>query len=97
MPPAVAAALFAEVPRLARAVADATGCDAVKIVQNNGKLSGQTVFHLHVHIIPVYDVAETRDDSTAAKLAGSKKRDGTGKKLGPADAEVLMSAIKARL
>ena len=43
------------VPRLARAVADATGCDAVQVRQNNGPLSGQTVFHVHVHIIPKFE------------------------------------------
>ncbi len=27
----------------------------INIVQNNGQLSGQVVFHFHVHIIPVYE------------------------------------------
>ncbi len=29
-------------------------CDGVNIVQNNGEIAGQTVFHFHIHIIPRY-------------------------------------------
>lgn len=38
--------------KLAVAVKDATGCDGVNILQNNGSAAGQTVFHFHVHVIP---------------------------------------------
>jgi len=31
------------------------GCDGVNILQNNGPAAGQTVFHLHVHVIPRFD------------------------------------------
>ena len=30
------------------------GCDGYKIVQNNGEVAGQTVFHFHMHLIPRY-------------------------------------------
>ena len=30
------------------------GCAGFNVVQNNGSAAGQTVFHLHVHIIPRY-------------------------------------------
>ncbi|MBR1744013.1 MAG: HIT family protein [Lachnospiraceae bacterium] len=29
-------------------------CDGINILQNNGEAAGQTVFHLHVHLIPRY-------------------------------------------
>lgn len=29
-------------------------CDGINVLQNNGKAAGQTVFHLHVHLIPRY-------------------------------------------
>lgn len=29
-------------------------CDGFNIVQNNGEVAGQTVFHFHVHLIPRY-------------------------------------------
>lgn len=35
--------------------AQATGCDGINIVQNNGPASGQAVFHVHVHVIPRFD------------------------------------------
>ena len=30
-------------------------CDGINILQNNGEVAGQTVFHLHVHVIPRYE------------------------------------------
>jgi len=29
-------------------------CDGIRVAQFNGAEAGQTVFHLHVHIIPCY-------------------------------------------
>ncbi len=31
------------------------GCAGVNIVQNNGEAAGQTVHHLHIHVIPRYE------------------------------------------
>jgi len=42
-------------PRLARAVKDATGADGIQLVQYNEAPAGQSVFHLHFHLIPAYD------------------------------------------
>ena len=41
--------------KIAAAIKQVTGCDGVNIIQNNGPAAGQTVFHLHVHIIPRFD------------------------------------------
>lgn len=30
-------------------------CDGLNLVQNNGEVAGQTVFHFHLHIIPRYN------------------------------------------
>ena len=49
---ASAAKLFPLAKRLAQAVKEATGCDGINLLQNNGEASGQTVRHLHLHIIP---------------------------------------------
>jgi histidine triad (HIT) family protein len=48
-----AAYLFKVAKRIARAVKEATGIEAIRIVQNNGADAGQVIFHLHVHIIPL--------------------------------------------
>ena len=41
--------------KIAAAVQKTYSCDGVNILQNNGKVAGQTVFHLHVHVIPRYE------------------------------------------
>lgn len=30
------------------------GCDGFNVLQNNGQVAGQTVFHFHIHLIPRY-------------------------------------------
>ena len=50
--PEVLARLTAAVQRTARAVERALGPDGFQILQFNGEAGGQTVFHLHFHIIP---------------------------------------------
>lgn len=42
------------VSAVANAVKEAMGCDGINVVQNNGEAAGQTVMHLHFHIIPRY-------------------------------------------
>jgi len=46
--------------KLAIAVKAALSPDGIRIMQFNGAPAGQTVFHLHFHIIPVYKGGETR-------------------------------------
>ena len=41
--------------RITKAVNAALNPDGIRIVQFNGRSAGQTVFHLHFHIIPVFD------------------------------------------
>jgi len=31
------------------------GCEGYNLMQNNGEVSGQTVFHFHLHMIPRYE------------------------------------------
>jgi histidine triad (HIT) family protein len=50
-----AVACIRVVHRLARAAQTATGCPGLWIMQSNGKAAGQTVPHVHFHIIPRYD------------------------------------------
>ncbi|WP_295445784.1 HIT family protein [uncultured Thiodictyon sp.] len=41
--------------RMARLVQKALAPDGIRIMQTNGAAAGQTVFHYHVHIIPMQD------------------------------------------
>lgn len=50
--PAVLAATMATVQRVARGVKAAFAADGLTILQYNEPAGGQTVFHLHVHILP---------------------------------------------
>ncbi len=43
------------VQKIASVVVRALGADGVNVLQANGKASGQSVFHLHFHIIPRFN------------------------------------------
>lgn len=53
--PAVLAPLILGVQRVAKAVRAALKPDGLVITQFNGAPAGQTVYHLHFHIIPRWD------------------------------------------
>lgn len=50
----VAAKIFPLAKKLASHMTKKLGCDGFNILQNNGEAAGQTVFHLHVHLLPRY-------------------------------------------
>ena len=50
--PEALAKLMAVVQKLAPVIQEAMGAEGVLVQQFNGAAAGQTVFHLHVHIIP---------------------------------------------
>ncbi len=50
--PTVFLPLFTAVQKLGNAVTTAFNADGVTIMQFNGSAAGQTVFHLHVHVMP---------------------------------------------
>lgn len=52
LPPSAIAPLFQEVRRVAIAIETALKPDGLIVTQFNGAPAGQTVFHLHVHLIP---------------------------------------------
>ena len=68
---------IAAVQRVAKAVQAALQPDGIRIVQFNEAPAGQSVFHLHFHVMPVYEGTELRghggggraDDAELAELA----------------------------
>lgn len=72
------------VQSVAIAVEKALSPDGLRVMQFNGAPAGQTVFHLHFHILPIWE-----DSSIGAHAAGK-----------PADSselEVLAKSIRAAL
>lgn len=75
--PAVLATVIPKVQKLAKAVIAATNADGFRLVQFNEAPAGQTVFHLHFHIMPVYEgielgrhaAGQKADDAELAQLA----------------------------
>ncbi|WP_439600461.1 HIT family protein [Devosia sp.] len=56
--PAVLARTIPQVQRVARAAQKALNPDGIRVVQFNEAPAGQSVFHLHFHVIPVYEGVE---------------------------------------
>lgn len=79
-----AAALGRALPRVCRAVMKATGASEYNVLQNNGARAGQSVFHVHFHIIPRFD-----DDGLAFEWKRSELQEG--------DAKTLLGALHAAL
>lgn len=48
----IAAKIMQAAVRVSKAVQQATNCDGINLVQSNGKVAGQDVFHFHMHIKP---------------------------------------------
>jgi histidine triad (HIT) family protein len=66
--PQALARLMAVVQKLAPKIKQAMGAEGVLIQQFNGAAAGQTVFHLHVHIVP-------RKEGVALKPHAGKMED----------------------
>lgn len=79
------AAIGRVLPRISRAVLAATGATAFNILQNNGPLAHQAVFHVHFHIIPKYE------DGKGLGIGWDTS------KLGQAQAEKLAASITSNL
>lgn len=81
--PAILASLIERVQHVASGVNAALRPDGVRIMQFNGAPAGQTVFHLHFHIIPVFE--------------GAVMKRHAGEKADFAHLEMLASKIRAAL
>ena len=68
------AAMVDPLPRLARAVKAATGADGVRLMQFNEAPAGQSVFHLHFHLIPVYEGVAMRGHGGGEKADDGELR-----------------------
>ncbi|QXI50702.1 HIT family protein [Pseudomonas alvandae] len=81
--PAVLGTLMSAVQRLTRVIVDELQPDGVQIAQFNGAPAGQTVYHIHVHIIP-------RWEGQAPGVHGQGKAD-------PQELEALQARLVERI
>lgn len=65
------AAIGRVLPRLCRAILEATGTNAYNILQNNGEQAHQVVKHVHFHIIPKPDEKQGLGIGWPAQKLGS--------------------------
>lgn len=64
------------VTKVAKALKEELNCDGINVLQNNGTVAGQTVFHYHIHIIPRY-----KDDAVNIAWEYQNYEEGEAKKL----------------
>ncbi len=69
-PPEVLGELMARVQKVAAAVRDALEPDGIQIFQFNGRAAGQSVFHLHFHIVPRYENTPLKGHGQAEQADG---------------------------
>ena len=55
LPDEIAGKAFVLAKKLAKTMLEKLNCDGLNVVQNNGTVAGQTVFHFHMHLIPRYE------------------------------------------
>ena len=58
--PGVLGTLIQRTQKVAKAVNEALDPDGIRIIQFNGEAAGQTVFHIHFHIIPMWQGREMK-------------------------------------
>lgn len=51
----IAGELFARVPKIAKAIKETYQPLGINMLSNTGEAAGQSVFHLHMHLIPRYE------------------------------------------
>ena len=81
----IAGKVFSVVPKVASALKEELGCDGMNILQNNGAVAGQTVFHLHIHFIPRW-----KNDSIQMKWTPGSYADGEAAEFAKAVRERLL-------
>ncbi len=67
-PDEMLAAIVARVKKVAAHVKAALPCEGFNILQNNGEAAGQTVKHIHFHIVPRYGMEPIAFENHAGNM-----------------------------
>lgn len=65
--------LFSLASVVARAMKKTLNCDGMNILQNNGTIAGQTVFHFHLHLIPRYEGDQVKVTWSQGEISDDEK------------------------
>lgn len=57
----LAGEVFARVPKIAQGIQAAFHAKGMNILNNNEAIAGQSVFHMHIHLLPKYNESEGFD------------------------------------
>ncbi len=55
LPDEIASEILVVAKKMAIRMKDKLGCDGLNLLQNNGEVAGQTIYHFHLHVIPRYE------------------------------------------
>ena len=72
LPEELAGKVLGVAKKVATKMQEKLQCDGLNLVQNNGEVAGQTVYHFHLHLIPRY----TDDGQTIAWEPGESTSEG---------------------
>lgn len=77
--PQLAGRLFTLATKIAREMKHILGFEHMNVMQNNGTVAGQTVYHFHLHLIPRYEndgitIAYKPMDLTDEQISDMRKK-----------------------
>jgi len=77
--PQLAGRLFTLATKIAREMKHTLGFEHMNVMQNNGTVAGQTVYHFHLHLIPRYEndgitIAYQPMDLTDEQISDMRKK-----------------------
>lgn len=75
LPEDTAADVMKLAKRMMKQMTEKLHCDGFNLVQNNGSVAGQTIFHFHMHLIPRYE----NDGEILKYCAGSPSQEDLAK------------------
>ena len=67
----IAAKVFPLAKKMMNLLSEKLGWDGFNVIQNNGEVAGQTIFHFHTHLIPIY-----KDDGQDFNMKAQEPKDG---------------------
>ena len=72
---AVAAKALVVAKKVITEMTEVLGCEGYNVLQNNGPVAGQTVFHFHMHLIPRYKDDNVKIGWKLGKLTDEVKQE----------------------